>query len=82
VAEAAVLGLPDARWGEVPALALVAQPGVAPDLDGLRQHLASQLARFKQPQRTVLLPTLPRTALGKVQKAALRSLLMAPVTGA
>ena len=85
VAEAAVVGLPDARWGEVPALALLAQPGATPDLAGLAALLGQRLARFKQPRHTVLLPSLPRTALGKVQKAQLAAMLAehlaAPVAG-
>ena len=71
VAEAAVVGLPDARWGEVPVLVLVAQAGRVVAVDALRDHLAQRLARFKQPRRIVLVEALPRTALGKVQKAAL-----------
>ena len=71
VAEAAVVGLPDARWGEVPVLVLVAQPGQVIDLDGLRAEFERCLARFKHPSRIVVVDSLPRTALGKVQKAAL-----------
>ena len=77
VAEAAVVGLPDDRWGEVPVLVLVARPGAPIDLDGLRAELERCLARFKQPRRIVLAEALPRTALGKVQKAALRQSLSA-----
>ena len=72
VAEAAVVGLSDARWGEVPVLVLVAQPGAAVDLPALSAHLQARLARYKQPRRIVLADQLPRTALGKVQKAMLR----------
>ena len=72
VAEAAVVGLPDARWGEMPVLVLVAQAGAVVDVDGLAAHLQARLARYKQPRRIVLAHSLPRTALGKVQKAALR----------
>jgi fatty-acyl-CoA synthase len=75
VAEAVVVGLPDERWGEVPVLVLVpvgagTAAAAAIDVDGLRQHLACQLARYKQPRRIEVLAELPRTALGKVQKAA------------
>ena len=71
VAEAAVVGLPDDRWGEVPVLVLVAQAGVPIDLDGLRAEFDRCLARFKHPRRIVMADSLPHTALGKVQKAAL-----------
>ena len=77
VAEAAVVGLADPRWGEVPALVLTVRPGETVDLAALRQHLAQRLARFKQPRRVVLFDSLPRTALGKVQKATLRERLAA-----
>ena len=77
VAEAAVVGLPDARWGEVPVLVLVPQPGVVVDVDGLQALFQARLARFKHPRRVVLAHQVPRTALGKVQKAALAAQLMA-----
>ena len=71
VAEAAAVGLPDARWGEVPVLAVVPQPGACVDLDALRRQFDGALARFKHPRRIVVLDALPKTALGKVQRAAL-----------
>ena len=75
VAEVAVVGLPDARWGEVPVLVLVAQAGAVVVVPALAAHLQTCLARYKQPRRIVLMDSLPRTALGKVQKALLRTLL-------
>jgi fatty-acyl-CoA synthase len=71
VAEAAVVGVPDARWGEVPVLAVVARPGQVVDEARLRATLEARLARFKQPRRIVTLDALPKTALGKVRKSAL-----------
>jgi fatty-acyl-CoA synthase len=71
VAEAAVVGVADARWGEVPVLAVVARPGQPLDEARLRGALASALARFKQPRRIVVLDALPKTALGKLQCRAL-----------
>ena len=76
VAEAAVIGLPDARWGEVPVLILVQAPGAAVDLAALRAHFNQHLARYKHPQTILLADQLPKTALGKVQKAALRETLL------
>lgn len=76
VAECAVVGLPDATWGEVPVLAVVERPGVALDSAALLAHLAGRLARFKQPRRVVQVPALPKTALGKVQRAELAQQLM------
>jgi fatty-acyl-CoA synthase len=71
VAEAAVVGLPDERWGEVPVLALVLRPGHAFDEADLRAHLANRLARFKLPRRVVVVAELPKTALGKTRREAL-----------
>lgn len=78
VAECAVVGLPDARWGEVPVLAVVPKPGAAPEPAALLAALAPQLARFKLPRRVVLVDALPKTALGKVQRAQLSSRLGGP----
>jgi fatty-acyl-CoA synthase len=71
VAEAAVVGLPDARWGEVAVLAVVPRAGCAIDIERLQAVFAATLARFKHPQRIVVLDALPKTALGKVRKADL-----------
>jgi fatty-acyl-CoA synthase len=71
VAECAVVGLPDERWGEVPVLVLVPQPGQTPDGAAILAHLGEQLARFKLPRRVVMADALPRTALGKLQRGAL-----------
>jgi fatty-acyl-CoA synthase len=77
VAEAVALGLPDTRWGEVPVLTLVARPGAQPDLARLQASFDAQLARFKHPRRIVLLDELPKTALGKVAREALKARLLA-----
>ena len=71
VAECAVVGLPDDQWGEVPVLALVAQPGQEVDLHALRELFAVRLARYKHPRQIFMRQDLPRTALGKVQKPVL-----------
>jgi fatty-acyl-CoA synthase len=71
LADCAVVGLPDARWGEVPVLAVVPERGRGVDAEALLQALAGRLARFKLPRRVVVLDALPRTALGKVQRAEL-----------
>jgi fatty-acyl-CoA synthase len=75
VTEAAVVGLPHPRWGEVPVLVLVAQGGQTIDITGLQALMAQRLARYKQPREVRVLDALPRTALGKVQKARLAALL-------
>jgi len=65
------VGLPDAQWGEVPAMALVPRAGQDIDLSALRELFAQRLARYKHPRRIVIRQDLPRTALGKVQKPLL-----------
>ncbi len=78
VLEAAVIGLPDARWGEVPVLVVVARPGAAVDEAKLVTAFHAQLARYKHPRRIVVLSELPKTALGKVARVALTRLLEVP----
>lgn len=73
VAECAVLGLPDAEWGEQVVACVVLRAGAHLALPALQAALALQEA--KKPRRLVLLPALPRNALGKVQKQALRAAL-------
>lgn len=78
LAECAVVGLPDARWGEVPVLVLVRSPGAeGEDLqaEAVLAYLAERIARFKLPRRVVFLDSLPKSALGKVQKPALQAQL-------
>ncbi len=75
IAECCVLGLPDARWGEVPVLVVVPRAGRQIDEAALRELFDRSLARFKHPRRIVVAETLPKTALGKVQRSALASLL-------
>jgi O-succinylbenzoic acid--CoA ligase len=72
VAEVAVAGRPDAEWGRrVVAFVVPAHPDAPPSLDELRDHAARTVARFKAPRELVLVNVLPRTASGKVRRAAL-----------
>ena len=73
IAEVAVVGLPDAEWGEVPCAVVVAKPGAAITLESLRAFCADKLARFKLPRRLQLSAApLPRNATGKLLKAEIR----------
>jgi fatty-acyl-CoA synthase len=71
VAECAVVGLADERWGTVPVLVVVPQAGHTPDGQAILALLRSSLARFKLPRRVEFVESLPKTALGKLQRAAL-----------
>jgi fatty-acyl-CoA synthase len=78
VAEGAVVGLPDERWGEVPVAVMVRSANAAGQsltAEAVMQHLQSRIARFKLPRRVVFVESLPKSALGKVQKPALQALL-------
>jgi fatty-acyl-CoA synthase len=68
VVECAAFGLPDARWGEVVAVAVV---GSGASAEVLAAHLRERLAGFKIPRRWFFVEALPKTALGKVQRAQL-----------
>lgn len=74
VAECAAFGLPDPEWGEAVAVALVLHAGAALSQEAVREHLTARLARFKLPRRVFFVEALPRTALGKLQRSALKAL--------
>src|ERR687891_480125 len=78
VAECAVIGVPDERWGEVGRVIVVRRAGAALDERGLLEHLDGRLARFKLPRSVVFTDRLPRSGAGKVLKADLRAEFGAP----
>ena len=78
IAEAAVVSTPDPVMGERVCAVVIVHNGASVALDDVRAHLlAAGLARFKLPERLEVADQLPRTASGKVQKAALRAALVA-----
>ncbi len=68
IAEAAVVGMPDQDLGEQVVAVIVPQPGAALTADEVIAYCRERLATFKKPRRVVFVETLPRNALGKVQK--------------
>ena len=74
VRDVAVVGLPDARWGEVVCAAVVpAGDGAVPDVAAVRAHVAGRLAPFKQPRRIAVVEAIPRTpATGQIQRSRVR----------
>ncbi|MEU9952591.1 FadD3 family acyl-CoA ligase [Streptomyces sp. NPDC047939] len=73
VAEAAVVGVPDARLGEVGRAYVTVRPGTGTGPDELVGHCRERLANFKVPREVVILGALPRNATGKVDKTVLRT---------
>ena len=73
VLEAAVVGRPDERWGEVPVAFVVLRPDASATADELVEHCRAQLAKFKVPKEVTFLDALPRNPSGKVLKRELRS---------
>lgn len=73
IAEAAVIGTPDPRWGEVPVACVVRKPGAMLDEAQVLKYFEGRLARFKHPRRVVFVDALPKTAMGKVEKAKLKA---------
>jgi len=72
VFESAVIGIPDADFGEAVTAVVVARPGCALAEDALIATLKSEIAAFKVPKRVHFVADLPRNAMGKVQKSVLR----------
>ena len=75
VAEAAVVGMPDPRWGETGIAVIVLRSGAECDAETLYAHLEGELARYKRPSRIVFWPELPKSAYGKVPKRMIRDRL-------
>jgi len=72
VVECAVFGIPDDRWGEVPAAHVVLSPDATVSEDELIDFCASKIAGFKRPRIVEFVDSLPKTPVGKIQKNKLR----------
>jgi acyl-CoA synthetase (AMP-forming)/AMP-acid ligase II len=72
VQEVAVVGMPDAQWGESPHAFVVLKPGAAATDEELRQFVHDRMAHFKTPRAVHFVAELPKTATGKIQKFVLR----------
>jgi fatty-acyl-CoA synthase len=72
VAEAAVIAVPDERWSERPLAVVVLREGASATAEDLREHLAPHFARWWLPDRFEFVEEIPKTAVGKFRKTALR----------
>ncbi|MDT3444040.1 MULTISPECIES: long-chain fatty acid--CoA ligase [unclassified Pseudofrankia] len=72
VLEAAVVGRPDEKWGEVPVAFVAPRPGVSVTADELIDHCRGSLAKFKVPKAVTFIDALPRNPSGKILKRELR----------
>jgi len=73
VAEVAVIGIPDERWGQVPMAVLVLKPGRQVQEQDLIDHCRKHLASYKIPKRFVFAESLPLTGAGKIDRNALKA---------
>ena len=74
ISECAVVGMPDDTWGEAVSAVVVLQANATLTLPALRDWCKSRLSVYKVPQRLAVVTSLPRNAMGKVTKPALREL--------
>jgi fatty-acyl-CoA synthase len=76
VAEIAVVGEPDPRWGQVVTAVVVLRDGhSAPSAAEVKEHCRGRLASYKVPHRIVVVESLPRSPVGKTDKIRLREIL-------
>jgi acyl-CoA synthetase (AMP-forming)/AMP-acid ligase II len=73
VAECAVFGIPDEKWGEVPAAYIALKPGAALDEATVVAHCTTRLAEFKRPRVVKFVTDFPKTPIGKIQKNILKA---------
>ena len=72
VAECAVFGIPDDKWGEVPAAYILLHNGQTLTEEAIVSHCETKLARFKRPRLIKFVTEFPKTPIGKIQKNLLR----------
>ncbi|MBT8080473.1 MAG: AMP-binding protein [Gammaproteobacteria bacterium] len=73
IEEAAVVGLPDPKWGEIVAAVIVTRSESQLDTDNVREYLDGKVGNYKLPRRIAFLSELPRNAMGKTDYKAVRS---------
>ena len=78
VLEAAVIGAPDPKWGEVVVAYVAPRPGATLDPDALQALCARDLAGYKRPTTILLVDSIPKNPVGKTDKATLRAAHSSP----
>jgi fatty-acyl-CoA synthase len=73
VLEAAVVGVPDERWGERPKAFVILRQGKSAEPEEIISHVKTAIARYKAPRDVEVLEELPKTSTGKIQKFELRN---------
>ena len=74
IQDAAVVGIPDERWGERPLAVIAFRPGQGADPEDLRQFLIGKVPSFWLPELWAVVVAIPKTSVGKQDKKALRQL--------
>ena len=72
VAQCAVIGIPDERWGESVHAFVVLHPGAAAEVEDIREHTMGLIAGYKAPRSVEVVPALPVSGAGKILKRELR----------
>ncbi|THA84163.1 long-chain fatty acid--CoA ligase [Streptomyces sp. A0592] len=72
VAEAAVVAVPDEKWGERPLATVVLKDGATVDYTGLREFLSLSIAKWQLPERWTIIAAVPKTSVGKFDKKVIR----------
>jgi acyl-CoA synthetase (AMP-forming)/AMP-acid ligase II len=72
IAQVAVIGTPDERWGQVVTAVIVPVQGAAPSAEAIAEFCKGKLAGFKRPRKVFLVEELPRNPSGKTLKRVLR----------
>jgi len=80
VAEVAVVGLPDDKWGERPVALVVAKAGAAPTEEAIRRHVGEHaergvVSKYAVPDRVHFVDAIPKTSVGKIDKKVIRAKL-------